>query len=203
MAITLNGIFKDKMVFQWGAEIRIFGSSDRPCAIRAALIKNGDEISSGNGNTEQDGSFLVCMEPVNEPGGPYEIKIFEDAVENRVIKDVYAGEVWLAAGGGNMEYPLVRSEFAKFLIPKIGNTEIRYYKVPSFGHMNKAQAKAEAESEWVDVNSETAGQMSAVAFYFARELESRIDTKIGIIQCCSTRSTIDIAYDKRRKTVYQ
>ncbi|MCR5383055.1 MAG: sialate O-acetylesterase [Saccharofermentans sp.] len=191
MAITLNGIFKDKMVFQWGAEIRIFGSSDRPCAIRAALIKNGDEISSGTCNTEQDGSFLVCMEPVNEPGGPYEIKIFEDAVENRVIKDAYAGEVWLAAGGGNMEYPLVRSEFAKFLIPKIGNTEIRYYKVPSFGHMNKAQAKAEAESEWVDVNSETAGQMSAVAFYFARELESRIDTKIGIIQCCSTRSTID------------
>ena len=191
MAIKLNGIFRDKMVFQWGAEIRVFGDSDKTGVIRSVLYKDGDEIASGNCTTEQDGSFLICMEPVDEPGGPYVIKVFEDDTEACVINDAYAGEVWLAAGGGNMEYPLVRSEFAKFIIPKIGQTEIRYYKVPSFGHMNEAQARAEAESEWVDINSDTAGQMSAVAFYFARELESRLDAKIGIIQCCSTRSTID------------
>ena len=90
-----------------------------------------------------------------------------------------------------MDYPLTRSEFAKFIIPKISNTEIRFYRVPSFGHMNEKQAQAEAESKWVDINSDTAGEMSAVAFYFARELESRLDAKIGIIQCCATRATID------------
>ena len=191
MAITLNGIFRDKMVFQWGAELRVFGYSDKTCVIRCSLIKDGDQVSTGTCGTEQDGSFLVCLEPVDEPGGPYEIKIYEDDIEAREIKDAYAGEVWLAAGGGNMDYPLIRSEFAKFILPKIGNTEIRYYKVPAFGHMNEAQAKAEAETQWIDINSETAGQMSAVAFYFARELESRLDAKIGIIQCCATRSTID------------
>ena len=112
-------------------------------------------------------------------------------LEVKKIADVYAGEVWLAAGGGNMDYPLTRSEFAKFIIPKISNTEIRFYRVPSFGHMNEKQAQAEAESKWVDINSDTAGEMSAVAFYFARELESRLDAKIGIIQCCATRATID------------
>ena len=191
MAITLNGIFKDKMVFQWGAELRVFGFSDRTCVIRCSLIKDGEQISTGTCGTELDGSFLVCLEPVDEPGGPYEILIYEDEYPAVEIDDAYAGEVWLAAGGGNMEYPLVRSEFAKYIIPRIGNTEIRYYRVPSFGHMNEAQAEAEANSQWVDVNSETAGDMSAVAFYFARELESRLDAKIGIIQCCSTRSTID------------
>ena len=191
MAIKLNGIFRDKMVFQWGAELRIFGYCDKTCVIKAVLYKDGKEVSKGTCGTEQDGSFLICLEPVEEPGGPYEIKVFEHDLEQCVIKDVYAGEVWLAAGGGNMDYPLVRSEFAKFIIPKIGKTEIRYYKVPTFGHMNEAQAKAEDESQWLDINSETAGQMSAVAFYFARELESRLDAKIGIIQCCATRSTID------------
>ena len=149
------------------------------------------QVATGICGTEQDGSFLICLDPVNEPGGPYEIKIFEDDVESLTLSDVYAGEVWLAAGGGNMDYPLVRSEFAKFIIPRIGDTEIRYYKVPAFGHMNEEQAKAESESRWIDVNSETAGSMSAVAFYYARELESRLDAKIGIIQCCATRSTID------------
>ena len=191
MAIRLNGIFKDKMVFQWGAEIRVFGYCDRACVIRSYLYKDNEEISSASCVTEQDGSFLICLDPVDEPGGPYELKVFESKTEAVAIKDAYAGEVWLAAGGGNMEYPLVRSEFAKFIIPRIGNTEIRYYKVPTFGHLNDDQAKAEAASEWMDVNSETAGQMSAVAFYYARELESRLDAKIGIIQCCSTRSTID------------
>ena len=191
MAIILNGIFKDKMVFQWGAELRVFGCCDSNSVIRAALFKDGEEISSGTCGTEEDGSFLVCLEPVEEPGGPYELKIFENDVEDRVITDAYAGEVWLAAGGGNMEYPLVRSEFARFIIRLLGETDIRYYKVPTFGHLNNDQAYAEAASEWVDVNRETAGEMSAVAFYFARELESRIDAKIGIIQCCSTRSTID------------
>ena len=179
------------MVFQWGAELRIFGYSDKTCVIRSTLLKDGEEICTGTCGTEQDGSFLVCLEPVDEPGGPYEIEVFENDAKACTIKDVYAGEIWLAAGGGNMEYPLIRSEFAKFILPKIGKTEIRYYKVPSFGHMDEAQAKAETESKWVDVTSETAGDMSAVAFYFARELESRLDAKIGIIQCCATRATID------------
>ena len=191
MAITLNGIFKDKMVFQWGAELRVFGFSDRTCVIRASLLKDGDEVATGTCGTEQDGSFLICLDPVDEPGGPYEIKVYENDTEVKKLTDVYAGEVWLAAGGGNMDYPLTRSEFAKFIIPKIGKTEIRFYRVPTFGHLSERQAKAEAETEWIDINSETAGQMSAVAFYFARELESRLDAKIGIIQCCSTRATID------------
>ena len=88
---------------------------------------------------------MVCLEPVDEPGGPYEIEVFENDAKACTIKDVYAGEIWLAAGGGNMEYPLIRSEFAKFILPKIGKTEIRYYKVPYFGHMEEAQAKAEQE----------------------------------------------------------
>ena len=62
--------------------------------------------------------------------------------------------------GGNMEYPLKRSEFARFIIRQIGNPEIRYYKVPTFGHLNEDQAYAEVVSEWVDINSETAGDIS-------------------------------------------
>ena len=40
MAIRLNGIFKDNMVFQWGAELRIFGSSDTKCTVRCELFKD-------------------------------------------------------------------------------------------------------------------------------------------------------------------
>ena len=44
MAIWLNGIFKDNMVFQWGAELRVFGRSDKPCTVRCALFKEDESI---------------------------------------------------------------------------------------------------------------------------------------------------------------
>lgn len=191
MAIRLNGIFKDNMVFQWGAELRIFGSSDTKCTVRCELFKDEESVVAAESVTEEDGSFLICADPIEEPDGPFEIRITAEGSDPVIIKNAYAGEVWLAAGQMNMEYPLARSEFAKYLIPKIGKTEIRYYKVPQAGFLDEAQAKAEAESEWLDVDYETAGDMSAVAFYFAQSIESRIDAKIGIIQCTFGNSTID------------
>jgi sialate O-acetylesterase len=191
MAIRLNGIFKDNMVFQWGAELRVFGSSDKKCTVRCELFSGEESIITAESATEEDGSFLICADPIEEPGGPFEIRITAEGEEPVIIKNAYAGEVWLAAGQMNMEYPLARSEFAKYLIPKITKTEIRYYKVPQAGFMDEAQAKAEAESQWVEVDYETAGDMSAVAFYFAQSIESRIDAKIGIIQCTFGGSTID------------
>lgn len=191
MAIRLNGIFKDNMVFQWGAELRVFGSSDEPCTVRCALFKDEETILVAEAPTEEDGSFLICCDPIEEPGGPYEIMVSADGIEPVIIENAYAGEVWLAAGQSNMEYPLARSEFAKYLIPKIGKTEIRYYKIPQAGFMDEAQAQAEEESQWIEVDSETAGQMSGVAFYFAQSIESRVDAKIGIIQCTFGGSTID------------
>ena len=191
MAIWLNGIFKDNMVFQWGAELRIFGRSDKPCTVRCALFKEDESILVAEAATEEDGSFLICAEPVEEPGGPYEIMISADGEEPVIIQNAYAGEVWLAAGEGNMEYPLERTEFAKYIIPKIRKTEIRYYKVPEAGFLDEAQEKAEEESCWIEIDSETAGKMSGVAFYFAQSIESRLDAKIGIIQCTFPGSTVD------------
>ena len=147
MAIRLNGIFKDNLVFQWGAEFRIFGTCDSVRTIRCDLIKDGKTVLTGVAGTEDDGSFLVCVDPTDEPGGPYELAVYEDDQEQIRLKNCYAGEVWLAAGQRNMEYPLARTEFAKYIIPKIGKTEIRLYDVPKAGFLDDDQAKAEEESQ--------------------------------------------------------
>ena len=87
MAITLNGIFKDNMVFQWGAELRVFGNSDIPCTVRCALFKDEETILVAEAPTEEDGSFLICADPIEEPGGPYEIMISADGVEPVILSN--------------------------------------------------------------------------------------------------------------------
>jgi len=188
MRLDLNGIFKDKMVFQWGTEIRVFGKSSGNCEVCVEIFEGDRLISEAKTKTE-DNRFLALLPPIDSPGGPFEFRIRslaggdKDWMPEAVIRECYAGEVWLAAGQSNMEYPLVRSEFAKYTIENVPETDIHFYQVPVSGFMDDAQEQAEHDSEWVTIDRETCRNMSGIAFYFARELESRIDCKIGIIGC--------------------
>lgn len=196
MHLTLNGIFKDNMIFQWGAELRIFGVSDEACSIFIRMIKDGEIVQESGGTTNDDLSFVCCFEPVTEPGGPYQIEVFsltdteDECNEEKTLINCYAGEVWLAAGQDNMKYPLVRSEFAQYTVEELPETDIHFYCVPRAGFIDEAQKRAEEESEWLVVDKDTCLDMSAVAFYFARELEARIDCKIGIIGCYMSKTSI-------------
>ena len=187
--VKLNGIFKDNMVFQWGTEVRVFGKAEEPCYICVQIIKDEELVDEVQVQTADDNTFIAGLKPIAKPDGPFEFRIYsfadgesEWSVED-IISECYAGEVWLASGQSNMEYPLVRSEYAKYELEKTPRTEIHFYNVPMAGAMDEAQQNAEEDSAWVVIDSETARDMSGVAFFFARSLEERIDSKIGIIGC--------------------
>ena len=189
MRLRLNGIFKDNMVFQWGTEIRFFGVAEEPCVVCVQMYKGEEFLSEVQSQTDPGLGFFVGLDPTDAPGGPYEFRVLsyaegdEDWTVERLLFDCYAGEVWLAAGEGNMEYPLYRTQFAKYTLEKVPQTDIHYYKVPAAGFMDDEQREAEEASEWQIIDGETCREMSGVAFFFARELEARIDSRIGIIGC--------------------
>ncbi|MBR2524015.1 MAG: hypothetical protein IKE53_06215 [Clostridiales bacterium] len=189
MRLRLNGIFKDNMVFQWGTEIRFFGQAEEACYVCVQMLDGETIVDEVQSPTDDDLGFMAVLQPTQAPGGPYEFRVFSYSDEDgewtaeAEIYDCYAGEVWLASGQSNMEYPLIRSEYSRFTIERVPRTQIHYYQVPQAGFLDEKQADAEASSEWTVIDSDTCRDMSAIAFYFARELESRIDCKIGIIGC--------------------
>ncbi|MBR6959136.1 MAG: hypothetical protein IKH76_01515 [Clostridiales bacterium] len=196
MHLRLNGIFKDNMIFQWGAELRVFGVADEACSIFIRMIKDGEIIDESGGTTEDDLSFVVCLKAVPEPGGPYTVQVYsltdteDECNEEKTMNGCYAGEVWLAAGQDNMKYPLVRSEFAQYTLEELPETDIHFYHVPQAGFMDEEQEREEEASEWVIVDKDSCREMSAVAFYFGRELEASIDCKIGIIGCYMSKTSV-------------
>lgn len=189
--MRLNGIFKCDMVFQADREIRIFGNADkRNDSVISCLITDeaGTLICQGKTETvEDDGSFLIRL-PGAEAGGPYKLEVSSGS-ERILLERIYIGEVWIAGGQSNMEYPLVRSDHAKETIEKLSETKIHFYKVPAFGNLNDEQEEAEASSAWEVVDKNTCKDMSAVAFYFARKVldalseDGRKELHIGIIGC--------------------
>ena len=195
--MKLNGIFKDGMVFQSDKEIRVFGTVEtagEDCLIQARL-KSGNKVRRMGETYEiyDDGFFLIIMPPLHA-GGPYTLEVTSSAEgpgADVIINDVYVGEVWLAGGQSNMEYPLGRSRNASKVVPECPDTNIHFYKVPVADKYDDALAKTEEETGWIRINKDTCFDMSGVAFFFARKVEDYLkqhsedaaDLHFGIIGC--------------------
>lgn len=196
--MKLGGIFKDNMVLQRDKEIRVFGYTNvvGDGNMIRARIKEGRKVLSKDATYEiYDDGFFLCVLPGLPAGGPYSLEVVSEAegVEKKaLIKNVYIGEVWIAGGQSNMEYPLGRSENASSVVPNCPETNIHFYRVPAADLYDDALIRGEDESHWDVINSKTCYDMSGVAFYFASKVEAYMkehaeegssDLHFGIIGC--------------------
>jgi sialate O-acetylesterase len=95
-----------------------------------------------------------------------------------VLDDVVVGEVWLASGQSNMEWPVSQSSFAKEETATARGERVRWLDV----EQNTARPPAATvKATWRVVNPENVGAMTAVGYAFARELAGRLDTHVGLV----------------------
>lgn len=179
--MRLNPIFKDNMVLQRSKPVRISGTAGivPPSGNVTARIKDGETVlSSGlTSSFNEDGSFTLIL-PELAAGGPYTLEV-TCGTEQISLKNVFAGEVWIAGGQSNMEYPLGRSEGAETAVSSCPETNIHFYHVPVTDDPSDG-----TDTKWDVIDRDTCYDMSGVAFYFARNLgKSLADVHIGIIGC--------------------
>ena len=96
-----------------------------------------------------------------------------------VLDDVLVGDVWVASGQSNMEFPMNRAATAAQDLPHADNPRIRLMMV-----RKKASQYAELDVDsdgWTVSSPETAKDFSAIGWYFARDLEHREDVPVGVI----------------------
>lgn len=202
--MRLNGIFKDNLVFQRNRTIRIFGVAGEQEGQICARIRNGTEVISESKTSASGGEFVIELPELSE-GGPYKLEVIPDNGEAAVINDIYIGEVWIAGGQSNMEYPLGRSYNASKTVQECPKTNIHFYQVPVAGIYDDKAQKAEEESRWKIINKDTCYDMSGVAFYFARDIERLFkeqDIHIGVIGCYYGGSSVSCwqSEDSLRRT---
>jgi sialate O-acetylesterase len=109
-------------------------------------------------------------------GGPDDLSV---QGKNRIeIKKVLVGEVWVASGQSNMEWPLKSSYESANDIAACANPQLRLFLV------QKAKANTPMEDvkgQWKDCNPESVPGFSAVAFYFGRNLQQSLKVPVGLI----------------------
>lgn len=98
--------------------------------------------------------------------------------EQRVLRDVVVGDVWLCSGQSNMEWTVVRSKDAEKEIAAAQYPTIRHIKIRPVSTLQPAES---VRGAWRVCSPETAGGFTAVGYHFARELTERLGVPVGII----------------------
>lgn len=168
---ALPALFTDHMVLQRNQQVRVWGLADAGEAISISL--NGKAATT---TTASDGHWKTTL-PSMEAGGPFTLVI--RGKKTVAIHDVMVGEVWIASGQSNMNYALAGSVGAAVELQQADRPEIRLFKVPLHSSLEPQRSISTA---WTLCTPETARNFSAVAYYFARDLNLALNVPIGIIQ---------------------
>ncbi len=175
----LSPIFGDNMVLQRGKPNRFWGWAKPGEGVRLEI-----DGKAASGIAASDGKWSVTIE-VPPAGGPYAVKIH--GARDADLHNVMVGDVWLCGGQSNMYLGVGATDNGAEEIKAADHPDLRLYMV--------AQRKAYSPvavpvGTWKVCTPATlgeggAGGFSAVAYYFARKIQSELHVPIGLIEDCA------------------
>jgi sialate O-acetylesterase len=127
--------------------------------------------------TDSAGTWRVSF-PAMKAGGPHEMTIASSDTKV-TIHDILVGDVWVASGQSNMEWPVGQSDSAQAVIASANDSKIRELAIPHTFSENPEREVA--GGRWAHADPEHVGSFSGVAYFFARDLRKSVDVPIGII----------------------
>ena len=172
--ITLPKIFGDNMVLQRNKPIGIWGFGT--AGEKVTVHFNAQKQTTKTG---KDGKWKVMLAPENA-GGPF--LLFVKGKNQLSIQNILVGEVWICSGQSNMEMPIegwgkinnYQQEIADANYP-----QIRHFKVPNT--VSTILKDDLTGGDWKVCSPATAGEFSATAYFFARQLYNKLKVPIGLI----------------------
>jgi len=176
--VVLSPLFSDNMVLQQKDKVALWGKS---LAGKTVVIITSWNQKKYTATADETGSWKVTV-ATPKAGGPYNIT-FEDG-ETTTLKDVLIGEVWICSGQSNMEMGLEgfgKVKNFKEEVAAANHPTIRLLKVEK---TTSTQALTEAKfaEGWQVCSPKTVPQFSAVAYFFARNIQQHHNVPIGLIQ---------------------
>ena len=167
----------EHMVMQQNRPLRISGTDTPGQAIRATLTASASGAIGATATATADADRRWQLTLAAPPaGGPFTLAIAGSTTVT--FTDVWSGEVWIASGQSNMEFPLRRASGADEAVAD-GCAGLRLFLQPQ--HTAAAPATKLA-GEWQPCNRDSAVGFSAVAFHFGRQIHRALGVPVGLIQ---------------------
>ena len=175
----LSPVFGDNMVLQRGKPNRFWGWAKAGEHVRVEI---GGESAAGVAGP--DGKWSVALD-VPPAGGPYAVRVL--GPQEVDLHNVLVGDVWLCGGQSNMFLGVGATSGGAEEIKAADHPDLRLFIVANKTAYSPEPVPAGA---WKVCTSATlgeggAGGFSAVAYYFARRIQSELHVPVGLIEDCA------------------
>ena len=206
--IEMGTPFSDGAVLQRGMKVPVWGTVDEKDGSQLPTITVSFAGQTKTTVAERGtGRWQVELEPleassegrtltVTEETGIWLIDLFSSPADRVEVKDVLVGEVWFASGQSNMECPIwgantrYRDGKGGLMTTMTRLPHVRFAKNDKQWSVEPSRARTPGWKKY-EPASFTGYQLSAVAFYYARELYLALDVPIGIVDASWGGTNID------------
>jgi sialate O-acetylesterase len=168
-------IFSDNMVLQREKDLPVWGTGKNGRQVRLYFkgIVSEAEI--------RDGRWSLTIPP--QHAGTGGVLTITDGETFYNFTNIVFGDVWFAGGQSNMEFELQNCLNGKAELAASFNPDIRFYQVLKQVYGTESFSENQRLCRWQVCAADTAASLSAVAFFFARQINAETGIPQGIINC--------------------
>ena len=170
-AVSLAPLFRDGAVLQRDKPVPVWGAADAGESLTVTFAGQSASATAG-----ADGRWNVTFKPLSVSTEPRDLVV--SGREKLVVHDVVVGEVWIASGQSNMVWPLAYATDSKAEIAGAHFPLLRQFKV---AQQSGFTPLATVDGSWAPALPATAGQFTAVGYFFGRSLHQKLNVPVGII----------------------
>ena len=188
-AVRLPKLVGDRMVLQRDTELKIWGWADP--GERVTVRFRGAHYYA---EADSLGRWHAMLPP-QEPGGPFLMEINE-----KVIRDVLVGDVYLCGGQSNQETPIERLVEKFPEIPVSNNHMIRHYKGPYQEDVEGVKDDLAGDAVWHSATASEVMNWTSLAYFFAVEVYERYKVPVGMLVSSKGGTDIEAWIDQDHLT---
>ena len=194
----LYSTYGNDMLFQQKKDAVFAGTAAAGAQITAELYNAAGELTaSGSSTALSDGTFTVSF--LAPAGGYEEYKVIlkENSVRFAQLDNVVFGELWLASGQSNMQYPLAQAKGGADMFKNSQKLSkwLRVLHMPVYCNNNENDTFVDPQQDavgavWTTGENGHVYNMSAVAYYFAAQMMEELDMPVGVLNASLGGSAI-------------
>jgi sialate O-acetylesterase len=169
----LPDVFSEHMVLQRDTPIPVWGLGRDDDKVKVELAGKSYET------IVKEGKWKLLLDAQNVSSTPAKLVISASDGFRKEINDVLVGDVWFAAGQSNMEMKVAYVEGGPVALAEPHAEALRLFNVSPF----LENSAAPMGSKWAPSSLNSATEMSAVAWFFGREIQKTEGIPVGIINC--------------------
>ena len=189
ITLLLSQAFTDNMVLQQGRNVPVSGQALPSESIQLVLSDSADGkvVAKLKTRADKEGRWCVNLPAMKADGKTYTLLV-SGKKESVTLSNIAVGEVWLCSGQSNMAYEMKRTwqaapgkgeDLATLELQKPANPAVRVFYC---GRGARA---------WKVADSESLAPVSALGYFFAKNVSDSLGVPVGIISASTGGSNID------------